>query len=375
MVSMRTIKTDIDKVSKVGRTLNLSMDGDKPVVNTGPEQEKFPLVCYTFEGEKWVEKKFPLSKKAVRLGTSQDCDVKFTLADIDDAELSFKFYGNAWIVLNTKKCPDFQINGISSNQNILFKDGCCYVQVGGNQYIFSTKKAKSKSTKEEGDEEKEDVVGADKNANTGPAQSGEYSLKTPFGQFRYPFSQSILIGQHQVCDIRVAGAEFAGIISSSKGKLYFHPIFMQDFSINQAIVSGSTHLYHESNIKTGQVEMTLEIAEDMRDIPDEKGAESDYFCLLGLTEEGKFGDKIVLPTAGQSVFVGRSDISDYVVLSEQVSRKHAQLIIYDTSILLMDCYSTNGTFVNGEQVGKKRCYLGDILTFGDKSFLFCYYSF
>jgi pSer/pThr/pTyr-binding forkhead associated (FHA) protein len=98
------------------------------------------------------------------------------------------------------------------------------------------------------------------------------------------------------------------------------------------------------------------------------------FALLQFDEQDRVLGKVELRKPGQSMIVGRSSHSaDLVIPVEEVSRKHAQMIIYEKNILLEDCYSSNGTFVNDEMVGRSRVRAGDIVRFGSKQqFLLCY---
>jgi pSer/pThr/pTyr-binding forkhead associated (FHA) protein len=82
---------------------------------------------------------------------------------------------------------------------------------------------------------------------------------------------------------------------------------------------------------------------------------------------------IEIPTSVRSITIGRSSkISDVVIMASNLSRKHAQCIIYEKNIMLFDCGSSNGTFVNGEKITKKTIHPGDIVSFGDIQYFFGY---
>ncbi|RHJ87844.1 FHA domain-containing protein [Parabacteroides sp. AM08-6] len=65
--------------------------------------------------------------------------------------------------------------------------------------------------------------------------------------------------------------------------------------------------------------------------------------------------------------IGKAEDNDFVVREHpHVSRHHARLIREDDDCwLLEDLGSTNGTFVNGVQIVKKRVALKDVITLGD----------
>lgn len=68
--------------------------------------------------------------------------------------------------------------------------------------------------------------------------------------------------------------------------------------------------------------------------------------------------------------IGKTNDNDYVVNDPHVSRYHAQLIQQEDGCwLLEDLASTNGTYVNGQQVAKKRVVSTDEIRLGDSCLL------
>ncbi|MDH6533462.1 FHA domain-containing protein [Parabacteroides sp. 52] len=64
--------------------------------------------------------------------------------------------------------------------------------------------------------------------------------------------------------------------------------------------------------------------------------------------------------------IGKANDNDYTIDAQYVSRYHASLVRQPDGVwLLEDLGSTNGTFVNEQQVVKKRVALTDQLRFGD----------
>ncbi len=72
----------------------------------------------------------------------------------------------------------------------------------------------------------------------------------------------------------------------------------------------------------------------------------------------------------QGMFFGRDAVSDIVVTSGEVSRRHAQILPTPQGYVLNDS-STNGTFVNEERVAGSRVLVrADVLRIGDDEFRF-----
>lgn len=65
------------------------------------------------------------------------------------------------------------------------------------------------------------------------------------------------------------------------------------------------------------------------------------------------------------LIVGRSSRCDVVLADVTVSRRHARLLRRDGSWVLQDLSSTNGSYLNGQRVGRCELRPGDQLGFGD----------
>jgi len=68
--------------------------------------------------------------------------------------------------------------------------------------------------------------------------------------------------------------------------------------------------------------------------------------------------------AGLPLVLGRALSSDLPVLDPTVSRRHAELTIESSSVMLKDLGSSNGTFVNGSRVTTTKLRMGDRVVFG-----------
>lgn len=68
---------------------------------------------------------------------------------------------------------------------------------------------------------------------------------------------------------------------------------------------------------------------------------------------------------GSMLTIGRTAENDIALHSKMVSRHHARLLIGPTGIIVEDAGSTNGCFVNGEQVRQHLMHDGDALELGD----------
>lgn len=67
--------------------------------------------------------------------------------------------------------------------------------------------------------------------------------------------------------------------------------------------------------------------------------------------EPAINDQREIPLSPGQNIVGRSEPADIVLPFQQISRRHATIEYADFACFVADLGSTNGTFVNGEQVG------------------------
>jgi pSer/pThr/pTyr-binding forkhead associated (FHA) protein len=65
-----------------------------------------------------------------------------------------------------------------------------------------------------------------------------------------------------------------------------------------------------------------------------------------------------------SLSIGRDSDADFILDEASVSRQHAKLMYAHGSYVIEDLGSTNGTWLNGEQIRRARVVPGDEICFG-----------
>jgi chromosome segregation ATPase len=73
----------------------------------------------------------------------------------------------------------------------------------------------------------------------------------------------------------------------------------------------------------------------------------------------------IIRLTGTMLTIGRTAENDIALHSKMVSRNHARLLIGPNGIIVEDAGSTNGCFVNGEQVRQHLMHDSDVLELGD----------
>jgi pSer/pThr/pTyr-binding forkhead associated (FHA) protein len=97
-----------------------------------------------------------------------------------------------------------------------------------------------------------------------------------------------------------------------------------------------------------------------------KDIENNNWFLEGMLESGK---KWIIPINKFPFFIGRSSTNDLSISSNDISRKHAQILRFGNNLMLKDLESTNGTFINDKIIKDPTSLINqDKIKFGKSEF-------
>jgi hypothetical protein len=71
-------------------------------------------------------------------------------------------------------------------------------------------------------------------------------------------------------------------------------------------------------------------------------------------------------TGDRDLVIGRGPRCDIALVNDSVSRQHAKLTFRDGTWIIQDLASTNGTIVNGKDIGRSQLHPGDSVRLGDQ---------
>lgn len=97
------------------------------------------------------------------------------------------------------------------------------------------------------------------------------------------------------------------------------------------------------------------------EVPGEAAEPQELVFVLRLVTGMPAGARFAITRATR---VGRSKESDIFLVDPSVSRNHAILEPQSDHVIVRDCGSTNGTFVNGERIQLRTLHTGDRVAFG-----------
>lgn len=118
-------------------------------------------------------------------------------------------------------------------------------------------------------------------------------------------------------------------------------------------------------IRVGKVELEIIDPKSGAEKPVAAAAPRTDWSLMAIT--GEFKGKSI-PVHGTLVF-GRSSSCDIVINDAHMSRRHAEVNLKDGILRLVDLKSSNGTCVNGKNVGEQILKPGDKISFDQVTFL------
>ncbi len=313
------------------------------------------LSIYRQSKSKWIQSLFPAGKTTMLIGSVKE---KNDIAieddgDVNQIQTAIVYLGNTIFIIDRGEKSITCVNGIRTPSAMLDDKNPILLSVGRTNFLIRPKN--SIPVKERSIE-------------------NAFLVKTQSGEQRAEFGRCNLIGSHNACDLKVEGTEFAGMIIPFEKNLYLIPLEITKCNGMEIPPLQPFHLAGGSTIDS--MSASIIIPEGLTDgnVHDFRTQVPESLKLIEILESEKQGSiRVRLPKSGYSFIISRKkDNNSLFIGSESISRKHAQVIVYDKSIMVEDLGSKNGSFINGERIKRKRMYPGDFLSVGDRTFLLGY---
>ncbi|NOY75502.1 MAG: FHA domain-containing protein [Kiritimatiellaeota bacterium] len=377
---MESSKTKIESfktISNAESTLNRTLEGAKTAKNV-PASQDGQLRCFQLVDEEWRSKQFMPNVQTVSIGAEgMGNEIEISGDDVDNQHMTAKKFNGRWYLMEVGKKDLTRVNGVPARQAVLALNESVAVSIGGNPLVFDYSMGRGGNA----------VLTA---GHPGPS---DFHIEDSKG-LKFPFSAetACLVGANPLCGLCTGATLFLDNFTQSSDKHFFKRQFIGVFSvINSRLMFASfdesltldgkpalspQSVSDGSELAVGQSTIKLNVPSELTgpepvEVPDSPG--ESVLALLPVSDPNNVLPDIEIPASMRSITIGRSSkVSDVVILEPNLSRKHSQCIIYDKTIMLFDCGSSNGTFVNGEKITKKTIHLGDTVSFGDVSYFFCY---
>ena len=317
------------------------------------------LVVHKKDLGKWVTTRPQVSKKLLKIGApapQSENDIIVRAPNLDQCQAILVAVKYKWHLIECGKTPFIKINGIQRRQIAIRSGDAISVEIGSVKMVINNT--------------------GDKSSPPPPPdpQTPGFVIRTDGGERRVAFTDSLSIGEDSSCSIIAKGQPFHGIITSYETTPYLVPLADGSFKSGEDAVNELLQLKDNDIITVGDTRLTISIppAEGVGSVGAIPEKTNPKFRLWLIDENGAVAEKLQLPGPGASIYIGRSHECNLVIEGKGLSRKHAQMIMYDSSVLLLDCYSTNGTYVNGMRISKKTVRPGDIIQFGEIAYMLVY---
>lgn len=352
-------------INPQGDSTNVNLK--KQPVKTEAATGRLSVLIETSSG--WKERMFESARERIIISeTSAESDIPAALIPNFSGALVFQKCDDKWILLNTGKArATFFFNGKKLNHSMLEKGEKTIITSQSAQKIIVT------FLNDEGKTRKSNKLSA--------PLSNEFSIKYNGKEYSFPRDQLCLIGKHSYCDLAMDESDFIAAIFEKNREFFIIPLDPKTpILVNSAPCTEPRIIFRGSTISLGKNMCVFELPDtkDSAEIKINSGIDalnSERLVLIPAAKnsDGSRKSIVYMPMSGKSGFIGRDATQANIVInSKTVSKKHAQVIVYENCLMLLDCYSTNGTYVNGEKISKRTVHPGDIIEFGEEKFILSY---
>ena len=323
-----------------------------------------PLVCYINTGHNWLrididpeDKKLDLLpiilKKGLPFISLKD---KKREKEQNNGIYAIKHQG-FWFVHSKDTEKHISYNSITPNQDIIVRNSTSYICVDNQKALFTTLDPADELTSK---------------LSLGAPGCKEYGIVCDGRKFCCSVHKSILLGSHNLCDVSVPGNAFSALIFIYRNKLYLSNFGFEPILINGEEFEGECAALQNNDIITiNEQSITVTLPDNHAD-PYTEQHYINSLCLLDIYSDDCLFKKMVLPV-NKAFSLGRNDENELQIQDNNISRKHAQLFVYEDHVLLIDSYSKNGTLLNKKKIAKARARIGDLVTFGNKNYILTHY--
>lgn len=311
------------------------------------------LRIFVMQGPEWIEFKPDLSKGFFTIGSGDDDNI--IISDepgVQKQHIAVRYAGKSWFIVERAEKSILLVNNVRKRQATLKEQSSCVLQFGSFVILMTTNTSTLREKLE--------------------ASGKSFKITTEDSVYRFNSGKTVLVGSSPICDVITKGNPFQGIIFSSAGVHFFYSI------AGFCFVTGETRSKVPMALpEQGRTEgMSIEFPTGMQPVnylyQVQTKSNPSYFILTEIIDAGILGAKTILPPNGHSVAVGRGKDNYMVVDSSRISRHHAQIMTSSTNIIVTDCESTNGTFINDEKISRKIVSPGDIISFSGSDFILLY---
>lgn len=318
-------------------------------------EEPTSLIYYVFQDGVWNAGRFNQDARQVTIGSSDHADITISESGLEDEQITLKQVGSQWLINDSGKNKLAVINGIFKPQGVIHNGYATILDVGNSTFVIKTFKSDPNASQ---------VI----STTTFGHKTRVFRLRSNAGEQIMRFDRPVLFGSSGICDITFGDREFAGIISSYDNCLFSYSLSQNGDELSREL----RQLSSESRFRIDNYEMCAKFKEEQHNFEWVEDWSQARMGLVELKSNGNLGKILPFPEDVIEFTIGRSDMNHLRVLEQKLSRTHAKFLAYDGRVILFDCDSTNGTFVNHRKISEAIIYPGDIVQFSHNQYILCY---
>jgi hypothetical protein len=355
-----------------GAARQMNLQGDATSLNFKKQSIKTEsaadrLVFMLYAPPSWKEKVFSSDKERIIVSSEGgESDIALAPSLNFNGAIIFQKCDEKWMIINTGKFKSkYFFDGHERNHFLLAKGEKAVVGTASTPlFIVFFLNGDGK---------------LNRNFSERRPGNDEFSLQKNDSETCFSKDRICLIGRNALCDFNAQGADFSSFIYQKNGDMMIAKLDTKAvMTVDSESVETTAHLTKKSNISIEDTRILFSLSEGDESPVCRMNSgiyklDAEKLVLVPAGETNSERKPLFLPALGKSVFIGRDAAKSKIVInSDKVSKQHAQAIAYENSLLILDCHSTNGTFVNKEKISKRMVHPGDIIEFGHEKYILSY---
>ncbi len=315
---------------------------------------------------------FDDSKSAVFIGTDpEEADIVLSDPTLSKKQLAVMRVGNDYILADCGVKDMTSFNGIPCRQAVCGIGGMCVVNINEQTIIFDAARRKAARN----------AVGIRFGLGVDePLKSaGKCQITLTIAHQGYRMGiDPLVVGSCAACNLCLSDTRlrpFHAMFHWTPEGFAVTRLSRDTVKVNSVDIDKSRLLSLTDRVQIGGANFTLNVNGNPAEEAAAMFADHDWshqdFRFSPLPES--ISPAFDLSGDCGSIFVGRSEEADITLDDSGVSRDHLQLIPSGKTVMVLDNYSANGTYVNGEQVNKARIRPGDCVEIGRSIFCLHYH--
>ena len=336
-----------------------------------PKHERLTPSFFVYEKGQVSRIQIHEDQTQFQIGSREDNEVVIHDPHCSDVQVSIIQIGKQCYFMDCGENDAVQFNGIQKRQEVIPAESRMVMKIG-SAWIIYIGIDHQKYDETDSVLLKRSLIKCIKSKNS----YGEVLLKLGNHEW-YSSSAPILVGSHNSCDYRIEHPD----VSPFHFIVYYSPagLYIEDITHGKPgiLLNGSpcrfpVILSEDSLIEVGKLKISAFIYGNIQEQCNFLYSELQRRPGLVLTNLKRSDSCHALPQSNRKLSIGRSDDCNIVLQDNSASKVHAHLMVRDKHVLIQDNHSTNGIYLNRDQINRASIKPGDIVEMGDSCFLLHY---